>query len=606
MEPLGKCYGEGNPSKEELLAHYRHLAGILGSMLDAVIVANPDGTIRTVNRAALELLGYSEDELIGQLVGMIFEEEEEEAFFRGSGLAQLLREGAARNVEMTLLTKSGERIPVLFNGSVIRENDGHLVAVVGVARDIRERKRAEEALRESEERYRSLVDEVIESSNVGLFILDADFRIVWLNKALERFFGLKRDEVIGKDKRRLIRDKIRYVFEDPDGFADRVLSAYDVNTYIENFECHVLPGPSREELWLEYWSQPIKSGLYAGGRIEHYYDITDRRKAEITHQDSEERYRSLVESSLTGVFIHQDYKFVFVNERFARMHGYTPEELMGREYLELIHPEDRGAASRRAARRIKGEVLPEQHEVRRITKDGKTIWCEVMATNIEYGGRPAIMGNIVDITERKQAEDGMKEAINRLYSVLEHTIYAFASTIEKRDSYTAGHQRRVAQLALAIAKEMGLSREECRGIYMAGLIHDIGKISVPAEILSKPSQLTETEFDLLKVHSQVGYDILKEIDFPWPLADMVLQHHERLDGSGYPQGLKDGEILVGARILGVADVVEAMASHRPYRPALGIDAALEEISRGKGALYDPQVVDVCIRLFREKEYQFES
>jgi len=215
------------------------------------------------------------------------------------------------------------------------------------------------------------------------------------------------------------------------------------------------------------------------------------------------------------------------------------------------------------------------------------------------------MGNVVDITRQKQAEDNMRKAITRLHLVLEHTIYAFASTIEKRDPYTAGHQKRVAQLARAIAKEMGLSREECVGIYMTGLIHDIGKISVPTDILSKPSRLTNAEFEILKEHPRVGYDILKEVDFPWPLADMVLQHHERMDGSGYPQGLKDGEILLGARILAVADVVEAMASHRPYRPALGIDAALEEIQQGKGTLYDPQVVDTCTRLFREKGYQFE-
>jgi PAS domain S-box-containing protein len=337
-----------------------------------------------------------------------------------------------------------------------------------------------------------------------------------------------------------------------------------------------------------------------------HVDITERKQAEEALRGSVERYRTLVESSLTGVFIHQDYKFIFVNERFAWMHGYTPEELIGMDYLELIHPDDKEAASQRTAQRIEGEVLPECHEIRRITKDGKTIWCEVMATGIGYLGRPAIMGNIVDITGRKQAEKGMKEAINRLYSVLEQTVYAFASTVEKKDPYTSGHQRRVARLALAIAKEMGLSREECRGIYMTGLIHDIGKISVPAEILSKPSRLTDVEFGMLKAHPQVGYDILKEVDFLWPLADMVLQHHERLDGSGYPQGLKNGEILLGARILGVADVVEAMASHRPYRPALGIDAALEEISRGKGTLYDPQVVDICTRLFREKGYQMES
>jgi len=173
-----------------------------------------------------------------------------------------------------------------------------------------------------------------------------------------------------------------------------------------------------------------------------------------------------------------------------------------------------------------------------------------------------------------------------------------------RDPYTAGHQRRVAELASAIAKEMRLPKEKIEGIHMAGLIHDIGKIAVPAEILSKPSKLSKMEMDLIKAHSQVGYELLKEIDFPWPVANIVLQHHERLDGVGYPQGLKGDEILLEARILAVADVVEAMASHRPYRPALGLDAALDEIKQGKGKLYEPAAVDACLVLF-EKGFTFE-
>jgi HD-GYP domain-containing protein (c-di-GMP phosphodiesterase class II) len=189
---------------------------------------------------------------------------------------------------------------------------------------------------------------------------------------------------------------------------------------------------------------------------------------------------------------------------------------------------------------------------------------------------------------------------------LEDSIKAIANTVEMRDPYTAGHQRRVGQLATAIARELGLSEDTMRGIELAASIHDLGKISVPAEILAKPGKLTAIEFMLLKNHAQAGFDILKDIKFPWPIATMVWQHHERQDGSGYPQGLKGEQILLESRIMAVADVVEAMASHRPYRAALGIDNALQEIERGRGTVYDAAVVDACLRLFAEKRFTFSS
>jgi putative nucleotidyltransferase with HDIG domain len=185
-------------------------------------------------------------------------------------------------------------------------------------------------------------------------------------------------------------------------------------------------------------------------------------------------------------------------------------------------------------------------------------------------------------------------------------VQAMALTVERRDPYTAGHQRRVADLARAVAAEMALSTHQIDGIRMAGLIHDLGKICVPAEILSKPGQLTELEHTLIQDHPQVGYEILKEIEFPWPVAQIVLQHHERLDGSGYPVGLSGDDIIIEAKTLAVADVVEAMASHRPYRPTLGRDMAIEEISQNRGVLYDADVVDACMKLLQEKDFQFRQ
>jgi len=211
-----------------------------------------------------------------------------------------------------------------------------------------------------------------------------------------------------------------------------------------------------------------------------------------------------------------------------------------------------------------------------------------------------------DITKRKLAEEELKQTVEKLRKGLVGTIHVMSLMVETRDPYTAGHQKRVSNLARVIAQEMNLPKDMIDKIRMAGVIHDIGKISVPAEILSKPTKLTAIEFSLIKVHPQAGYDILKDVDLPYPIAEIVYQHHERLDGSGYPNGLKDGQILLEACILTVADVVEAMASHRPYRPAIGIEKALEEIEKNKGIFYDVKAVDACVRLFREKGFTFEA
>jgi putative nucleotidyltransferase with HDIG domain len=210
-----------------------------------------------------------------------------------------------------------------------------------------------------------------------------------------------------------------------------------------------------------------------------------------------------------------------------------------------------------------------------------------------------------DITERKNAEEALKKSVIELRQTLQETVNALAVTSEKRDPYTAGHQQRVSKLACAIARELGLSEDQIEGIRVASLLHDLGKIYIPAEILSKPAKLTSMEFGIMQTHPQVGYDILKRVPFPWPVADIVLQHHERLDGNGYPSGFADSEILYEAKVIAVADVVEAMSSHRPYRAAVGLNLALDEISRRRGAAYDIDCVDACLTLFRDKNFRFE-
>ena len=212
----------------------------------------------------------------------------------------------------------------------------------------------------------------------------------------------------------------------------------------------------------------------------------------------------------------------------------------------------------------------------------------------------------IEIENRKQVQEELERSFQDLKKVMNSTIQAIALTVEKRDPYTSGHQMRVAGLTRAIAESLELSQDQIEGAYMAASIHDIGKIALPAEILTKPVQLTEIEISLIQAHAQAGFDILKGIEFPWPLADIIVQHHERMDGSGYPRGLAGEEILLEARIIGVADVVETMASHRPYRPSMGMDKALQEIISNKGILYDPRVVDACLHIFNEQGFEFPN
>lgn len=214
-----------------------------------------------------------------------------------------------------------------------------------------------------------------------------------------------------------------------------------------------------------------------------------------------------------------------------------------------------------------------------------------------------LRNHLEEMVERRTLS--LIESEKRLKKSLIDSITAVAATIERRDPYTAGHQRRVARLAVAIARELELTDGQIEGLNLASVAHDVGKISIPAEILSKPGELMESEIALIKEHPVTGYEILKEIEFPWPVAQIVLQHHERLDGSGYPGGLRGKDILIEARILAVSDVVEAMASHRPYRPAIGIEAGLQEVTKKKGVLYDSRAVDACVALFNTKSFSFD-
>jgi PAS domain S-box-containing protein/putative nucleotidyltransferase with HDIG domain len=361
----------------------------------------------------------------------------------------------------------------------------------------------------------------------------------------------------------------------------------------------------------------LKDGHSRVGREEEFLDsvantlagIIKRKQAEEALKESEEKYRSIVENAQEGIYrTTPEGRFITVNRAMADMLGYeSPEELIA-SYTDITHqlyvnPEDRT----KLRRMVEEHGYVKGFETQFYRKDGNRIWVAIHIRAVhDTNGRVLYYEGLnEDITMRKQADEERKQSLERLRKALGATIQVMVSAVEMRDPYTAGHQIRSADLARAIAMEMGLPREKIDGIRMAGSIHDIGKLSIPAEILSKPTKLSEIEFSLIKEHARKGFEMLKDVEFPWPLAEIAYQHHERMDGSGYPRNLKGDEILMEARIMAVADVVESMASHRPYRPGLGIDAALEEIEKNKGIFYDNTVADACLRLFREKGFQLK-
>ncbi len=317
-------------------------------------------------------------------------------------------------------------------------------------------------------------------------------------------------------------------------------------------------------------------------------EVVSRRETEKALHTSEINFRSMIYANADGILILDENAIVrFMNPAAESIFGTKAEHFVGQTFEHLISPEE-----------------PTELDI--TIGDGTTMVAEMRVIETEWKGKKAYLASLRDITNRKGMQQQLQLSLDHIKKVMDGTIRAMALAVEMRDPYTSGHQHRVAELAQAIAKEINLPRGDVEGIYMAASIHDIGKISLPAEILSKPVQLTEIERKMIQAHSKVGYDILKGIDFSWPIAQTLLQHHERLDGSGYPHGLGHKEILIGARIVGVSDVVETMASHRPYRPSIGLDKALDEIFKNKGKLYDEQVVNACLTLFNEKGFEFSK
>ena len=322
---------------------------------------------------------------------------------------------------------------------------------------------------------------------------------------------------------------------------------------------------------------------------------------------SEERYRRLFETAQDGILLLTIPEgIVFdANPYFLRLVQSSAERIVGKKLWEL------GLIADTVANKAMHDELLQSGYVRYdhldlLAADGHKVPVEFVSNVYQIHDRRVAQCNVRDISERRSIEQALAVEQSKRKLMMFDLVETLGAVVASRDPYTGSHQRRVASLACAIADAMGLSAHQTEGIRIAALVHDIGKISVPVEILTKPGKVTPAEIALLHTHAQVGYDLLKGIDFPWPVAEIVLQHHERMDGSGYPAGLAAEEILIEARILAVSDMVEAMSSQRPYRLPRTIDETLEELSKQSGGLYDPAVVTCCLNIFRSKRFTFPA
>lgn len=548
----------------------------------------PDGVIADASQNLEELLGYAPGELLKKNFFDLTSQKD-----RLSQIAKsTLDRDQVRNVTCRLLAQNGREIPVRVSTIVRRDPRGEIIGYYAVFTDLSEHEQTKEALNQValdlEKRNRQL-SRILSAADSLLIRLGIDdllkeivraaheslgFNIVLLNLVDRDTGEIRTVGHAGLDQHNqqaLDNATVRMTWKDFTKILNekfRIGRCYFIPHGAINWsEKYDYPGPGSERNGFRN-TEPYKwhpeDALFALVEIgqEQVVGMICLDQPEDGFRPAPETIQALeIFANLAGVALEN-----------ARLYEQLQKELSERKMAEQA-------------------LLNAQNDLERIVEERTT----------ELGqANQALQAEIV---QRVRADEELKLSLERIQKTLDSTVCALSSVLAKRDPYTADHQQRVTELACAIAREMGLPQESIDALRFAGLLHDIGKIGITAEILNKPTRLDKLEMNLIKTHPQVGYEILKTVDFSWPVADIVLQHHERLDGSGYPKGLKGNEILYEAKILGVADVVEAMSSHRPYRPAFQLDLALDEIVHQKGVLYDPQIVDICIKVLTEKKQQ---
>jgi len=539
----------------------------------------------------------------------------------------ILRQGSTGRIGCSLIKKDGAAVPVIMDIAWINNDKEAPLCIVINVRGKTDEKQAEveapvnltetPAAKEAapavppEQQTIPAIAAALDNTSTAFILINEDTTIAAVNAAFERLAGYPRSEIEGKkswiefvaeqDRARLKRYYLMRRLDPgsaPDAyqftFADRDGNLKEVMVFIS-----AVPGTNQQTATLF--------------DLALYKKPVSEEKIDITHSDYDLAISKNIKSMIW--LLDMDLKVIWVNPFEQSLRRFSKEARMSLPLDRQVAPDSLQRALHLYEEEMENEKSgkADLHRTRTLEielykEDGSTYWSEIVFSFIrnEKGEPTAILCEGREISDRKDAEEKAERSLAMLERTVLGVIDAMAKVVELKDPYTSGHQERVARLARSIAEEMGLPEELAQGIEFTAKIHDIGKVYVPMEILSKPGILTAIERQIIQTHAAGSYDILKSIDFPWPVAESAYQHHERMDGSGYPRHLKENEIILEAKILMVADVVEAMGSHRPYRPSRGIDAALDEISSNGGILYDAAVGAACIRLFREKGFSLEE
>jgi len=594
-------------TKNEAESRFRSL---FETMAQGVVYQDASGRIITANPAAERILGLSHDQLFGRtsMDTRWMAIHEDGSPFPGEDHPAMIALRTGRPVVeamMGVFHPREERYRWIVVNAVPQYRPGESAPfeVYATLTDITERKLAEEALLQSELKYRELVNEL----PLCVFETDMKGRIQFANKTAIEWFGYSEMDVQSgiAFTRLLVEEDWQRVGEN----LRKILTTGAIST--GEYTARRKDGSTFTAL---VTSRPfMKDGRPIGLR-GIVIDITERKRTEDAIMKSKQLLQTVMDATPDWIFVKdRDYRYTLVNRGFAKSQDLAPQDMIGRTDAEFW---SKDLCLGNASLGIRGyhaeddDVLAGRifHNPNNITAmgDGSVRVFDTIKTPLRAadGGAYGVLGYSRDVTERREAEERLRMSFEKIEKMLLSTVEAMAAIIEQRDPYTAGHQKRVAKLACAIAGELCLPPEIIEDINIGGMLHDLGKIYIPSEILSKPGKLSEIEFSMIKTHPQVGYDIIKKIDFPPVVAEMIWRHHERIDGSGYPDGLKGDAICIEAKCVAVSDVVEAMSSHRPYRSSPGLDQALEEIARNRGVLYDESVVDACLTLFRKKGFTF--
>ena len=566
------------------------------------VITDTDGNIQYVNPKFSQLTGYTEEEALDQNPRILKSGKTSPGEYKK--MWDQIFSGKEWHGEFCNKKKNGEIYWENAIISSIKNSAGDITNFIAIKEDITKGKKIEEELLSSEERFRALTTNI--PGAVYRCANDDSWTMEYMSDEIEEITGFPSSDFINND----IRSYASIIYQKDNNYVRDTIAEGINDKKPYTLEYRIID-KNRQIHWVLEKGQGIFSDT---GELKWLdgvlFDITKKRLAAEELKDSDERFRAISATANDAIIMLDNISCIsFWNIASERIFGFTKGEVIGKKISEIIIPTNLRADHIKGFKSFsdtgQGAVIGKTVELTAINKSGIEFPIELSLSAVKIDGKWNAIGIIRDISERKQAEEQIQEGVENLKLTLDGVITALALTVEQRDPYTAGHQQRVSQLGCAIAEEMGMTMIQVEGVRTAGVVHDLGKMHIPIEILSRPGKLTKEEYNIVRSHAQVGYDILKEIEFPWPIANIVHQHHEKMDGSGYPLGLSHSAIIMEARILCAADVVEAMASHRPYRPALGMDKALDEITRGKGSRFDSDVVDSCLTVIKEKSFEFK-